>query len=230
MRQGKIESDREQQEDDAKFGKNREFRNPDRRPYRVRTENHPHEQIPQAGRDMQPQEGHHDDQRHAQKQEDLREMLHHGLDCLIQMSASYQLHRIPIRVSQEDGGATRSAPSVGHVHLFQPLDEGLEVRHAQGKVIVPATMFRTAGPRIGVGQLHQVELLALAQRQPRAGEAKVRAVQRLETEHILIEASGAGSIGNQDADVMEGEDGGFGGHGKPLRYTPASFSTTFAAA
>lgn len=93
-----------------------------------------------------------------------------------------------------------------HARLFQPFNEGGEARHAEGEVAVSTAVFRAASLGIGVRQFHQMQLLPFAQSEPGTGEAEAGTLQRLEVEHVFIEAPRTRGVGHKDADVVQGKD------------------------
>jgi hypothetical protein len=78
LRQREVQADREQQEHDAELGDRLDRRRVDHRASGVRTEQHPHQQVAEAGRDAQALEQQHHGHGHAEQQQDLDEGLVEG--------------------------------------------------------------------------------------------------------------------------------------------------------
>src|SRR3569623_2338029 len=118
--------------------------------------------------------------------------------ALIRSTDHDELQRIHIRITAAQRRAPRLAGRVFHARRIEPAFQRSHVLHAKRDVTIAAAVLRTHIADIGIGQLHQVQLLAAAKLVPLAGIRQLGAAgKHLASDDWLIKGLRPRQVGHQ---------------------------------
>ena len=120
------------------------------------------------------------------------------------MAALDNFHGIAIGIAAKQCFSPRFAQTVGYAGIVQMFPDGIDGIGGHGEMPVPATMRRPAGGWIRVFQLQQMYLLP-PHLQPCTGKAHIGPLRQRQIENAMIEFQCFLGIGDQQADVVQGE-------------------------